>query len=400
MAPKEIIISITNRCNLRCRMCDIPLKESKELPVEVWKQVIEGAYKLGVNIIVFSGGEPLVRKDIFELISYAKYKNIGVCITSNGTLIDDRVAKEIKKRGVNVVNISVEGNEEIHDYLRGQGSFRKALSALDNLRKYGVEVTIATMVSGYNYSHLSYVAKLAKEYGATTVKLQPFSDIFISSGKERGSFFIQTKDSDYLLYNIREFTSLCSRYGIVTNPLNYLEKMYSYLLSCRLDKRNGCDALLYSCPINSQGDVYPCWMLTDKNHVIGNIQQDNLMDIWNSQKRKDIVTKIIKEGCPGCVMSCYDKIFDKEELTNRIGASRERKINEHLRFMLKRLIRRWRFYVSYRGFPKDIIRRAAGFIYNKNEPIDIEIDIDKKDKEAIIDEIRKAKLLIEKELFQ
>ena len=394
---REIIISITNRCNLHCRMCDIPLKKSKELPTETWEHVIEDACKLKANAIVFSGGEPLLREDIFDLISYSKHRNIGVCITSNGILMSEKTVKEVKRRGVDVVNISIEGNSKIHNYLRGQGTFDKAISALNNLRRYGVETTIAVMVSGYNYSYLPYLAKIAKEYGVTTIKLQPFSDIFISSDKNKNGFFVRAKDSGHLLYSIREFISLCNKYGVVTNPLNYLEKMYNYLLNRRIDRRNGCDALWYSCPVNSQGEVYPCWRLAEEKYIIGNVSRESLVDIWGSSKRRDIIALITKEGCPGCIMSCYDRIFNEEKLTNRITIFRERTMNERLRFALRSLGRRIHFYISYR----DSFKNMVGRLFDKKaKAVNTKIDISEEEAKAVIDEIEESKELIKKELSQ
>ena len=87
--PREIIISITNRCNLKCKMCDIPKNKIGELSTAQWKQVIKDAAASGARAIVFSGGEPLLREDIFELIDFTKNNSLGACLTSNGYLINE-----------------------------------------------------------------------------------------------------------------------------------------------------------------------------------------------------------------------------------------------------------------------------------------------------------------------
>ncbi len=109
----EVIISVTNRCNLRCRMCQIPLQSNGEMATEELKEIIRDAAGLNPNSIVFSGGEPLLRKDIFELISFVNQRKINTCLTSNGTLIDNEVARNLASSGIGVVNISIEGPENI-----------------------------------------------------------------------------------------------------------------------------------------------------------------------------------------------------------------------------------------------------------------------------------------------
>ena len=145
--PKEVIVSVTSRCNLRCRMCDIWKSKKKELTTEIWKRFIDDISAVGVKTIVFSGGEPLLRQDIFELIAYSREKKLNVCLTSNGTLIDNDIADKLLSSGIGVVNISLEGPSEVHNYLRGGGSFEKAVAALEKLRQRGIETTVATVVS-------------------------------------------------------------------------------------------------------------------------------------------------------------------------------------------------------------------------------------------------------------
>ena len=92
----EIILSLTNRCNLRCTMCQIPENgNEEELGTEDVKTLIRDSLKLQPQGIVFSGGEPLLRNDIFELIAFAHSHEIKTCLTSNGTLIDERAARRL-----------------------------------------------------------------------------------------------------------------------------------------------------------------------------------------------------------------------------------------------------------------------------------------------------------------
>ncbi|MCM8774228.1 MAG: radical SAM protein [Candidatus Omnitrophica bacterium] len=396
---KEVIISITNRCNYKCRMCDIPFQKSKELTTSQWQKVIRDAYLIGAETIVFSGGEPLLREDIFELISYVKNNSMNCCLTSNGYLIDEECASRLHNSGIDVVNISIEGPPQIHDYLRGRGTFDKAVFALENLRKYKIESTIATMVSRYNYKYLDYIVELAKEYKATTIKFQPFNRIFLSSNCSEGNFFISKREIKRMKDMTKKVTWLCNNYGITTNPRRYLEMMPLYLSRNHFDSSFICNTLWISCPINSQGEIYPCWVLTQKDKLIGNINQDSFLNIWNSQKHRSVVEKIKKDGCPGCMMSCYDENFGRDGLETRIVTNVKRLQKEgafeYVRRILKRWGRRFKFYNSYRGSPRQAFNRLRGLFKKKKLH---KTEIDKEEIDKALKEIALIKKIFEEEI--
>ena len=313
----EVIISVTNRCNLRCRMCDIPKDPGAELPSDVWGKVIADARELGARTIIFSGGEPLMREDILELIAFAKGKSLKAGLTSNGQRLDEDMAREFARLGVDVVNISLEGDEATHDQLRGRGSFAQAISALDHLRKHKVESTVATMVSGRNYRHLKQVVELAREHGASTIKFQPFSGIFIKDAAKAADFLVPEGQSRELEGMMNEVIGLCRAYRISTNPETYLRAIPGYLTGITSPAARSCPALFGSCPINSQGDDYPCWVM-GKKAALGSVKDLSLVEIWNSARRQELIRGIEAEGCPTCLMSCYDDNFAKEPLPRRL----------------------------------------------------------------------------------
>lgn len=313
---REIIISVTNRCNLRCMMCKIPLQSSEEMTTDELKLLIDDAVNLNPNSIVFSGGEPLLRKDILELIAYANHKKINTCLTSNGTLIDDAAAKELACAGIGVINISIEGPEDIHDQLRGKGAFKKSVAALKSLAKNKIETTIATVVCGKNYKALPYVMELAHQFGVTTVKFQPFSEIFLGGENGKKGFFAPPHALKEIKKTIDETIKISREYKISTNPASYLEVIPLYL--CGLwegDYRKGCSALKQSCPVSPEGNVYLCWTLS--NRPLGNVKKEKLSQIWSSPAHNLQRTVIQNSGCPGCLMSCYDYNLGQEQLAHK-----------------------------------------------------------------------------------
>jgi len=403
---KEVIFSITNRCNLRCRMCDIPCGKVEELTTDQWKIVIRDASRLGAQTVVFSGGEPLLREDIFELISFTRKNNLNACVTSNGHLINEQVARDLSISGVNVVNISVEGTRETHDYLRGSGSFDKAVTGLMNLRKYKIESTVASTVSKYNYRDLPYVLEVAKDCGATTVRLQPFNVIFLQNHKRKNEFLIDKREIKNVEDVIKVFIDTSREYKISINPTGYLLKIPVYL-SGKNFYPNNCGALWYSCPINPNGDLFPCWIEGANNKLIGNVAKESLYGLWLSEKRIKMVGSIVNNGCKGCLMSCYDEAFERKLLKESVmdNAKKLKKITSYKKIMNKvlqssksqitKLKLRYRFYVSYRGSLTKIIGRRLSSAFNKTGSL-------KQDKQAeeeiVLSEINQAKRKLKKEM--
>lgn len=371
---KEVIISITNNCNLRCKMCDIPSKKVTELNTDIWKNVILHAKKLSCETIVFSGGEPLLRDDIFELIPFVRNNNMRTCVTSNGYCIDKTTAKRLFSAGVNVVNVSIEGPEKIHDWLRGEGAFSKAVEAIGNLQEANIETTIATMVSRYNYKSLNYIIELARDYGVTTIKFQPFSDIFLMKEKQDYSFIAPSSEKIKIQEAFKDAYQRCNNYGIATNPLGYLEKISEYLSGDSLLIRHGCPALQTVASISAEGDIYPCWVINGKDDLIGNVRKRSLYDIWNSKYRSDKISSIIKKGCPGCMMSCYDNVFpfDKnlsEKILFNFNKSKREGMRNFLNNMLKKWTKRVRFYAAYRGTFPMLFRKIKMFFSRHKTPL-------------------------------
>lgn len=367
---KEFIFSSTNRCNLKCKMCDIPNDTLAELTTDEVKNIIRDAYKLGFSTFVFSGGEPLLRKDIFELINFTKNSGMGVCVTSNGCLIDSDTAAKLYQSGVSVVNISIDGNEECHDYLRGKDSFKKAVLALENLRRNNVETTIAVMVCGYNYKSLTGIFELAKEYGVSTIKFQPFSGIFIKE-KSRGKDFLIDKNDLKISSEIFEKVIILSkRYGISTSPSAYLRAIPLYLSGEKLVFPSRCGVLWSTCSVNSRGEIYPCWAITGADNLIGNLRENSLLELWDSLKHNQIRDYAVKNGCQGCLMSCYDEVFGKKSLIEGLNQKLEkakrvqsykrlftRSVYGFLKDKFHYLMVRYRFYKSYRGSTRNILGR-------------------------------------------
>ncbi|MBN2482650.1 MAG: radical SAM protein [Candidatus Omnitrophica bacterium] len=377
---KEVIISLTHRCNGNCRMCDIPDDADTELPSSCWKQVIKDAYILGASTVVFSGGEPFLRDDLFELISYVKQNHMNACVTTNGLLLDEKRARALYESGIDVVNVSLEGNDKVHEYLRGTGSFSKVTSALAYLQHYKIETTIATMVSRYNYKYLPEIVSYARKYDSTTIKFQPFNSLFLHDKTRNNDFFITHKEVPQLQKIIGKVIHACDTQGISTNPVSYLEKIPGYLSGDSFRHRSMCMAPWQSCPIAPGGDVYLCWVLAQPDKTIGNVKEERLLDMWNSERHNAMRESLRQRGCRGCMMSCYDEVFGgdsvKRMLTKKIEAMKNRRLKETLNKAVTRWRRRWKFYSSYQGTFSDFVKKIEMFLKKKISGRKTDITVD------------------------
>jgi MoaA/NifB/PqqE/SkfB family radical SAM enzyme len=382
----EIILSITNRCNLRCAMCQIPGRApDDEMSTAEVKALISDAGVFFPSSVVFSGGEPLLRKDLFELITFAGGKRLNTCLTSNGILIDDAMAGRLAASGMGVVNISIEGPEDVHEQLRGKGNYKKAVDALGHLARHKIETTIAMTVCRQNYRYLSDVMKLAGETGTTTVKFQPFSPIFLTDKTKSGDFFIPSEFQKEFEEAMEGVIHWAGAHKIATNPVAYLRSLPAYLCghgSQAAPRR--CAALWTSCPISAAGDVHPCWVFADK--VVGNVKKNKFSKIWNSARHDRLRRLLLEKECSGCFMSCYDANLGKQGLAEsfvlKAGKLKKPKLYKRLYF---------RSYHYGRYLLGKIIRRIFSFGLAKSRR-------SLPDQESLFEEIREARDLLRKNL--
>jgi 12,18-didecarboxysiroheme deacetylase len=162
-----IVWNITKRCNLKCVHCYAHAKNmafDSELSTLEGKNLLDDLAQFGVPVILFSGGEPLTRKDLPELAAYAVKKGMRAVISTNGTLITPEKAQTLKEIGLSYVGISLDGMEEINDRFRGvKGAFRAALQGIENCKKAGIKVGLRFTINKSNVAEISKIFKLLED---------------------------------------------------------------------------------------------------------------------------------------------------------------------------------------------------------------------------------------------
>ncbi len=161
-----VVWNVTRRCNLKCVHCYAHADDRAfdgELTFEEGKSLIDDLSEFGAPVILFSGGEPLIRKDTLDLIRYATERGRRAVVSTNGTLITRDVAEKLHEVGLSYVGISLDGLEDVHDAFRGvRGAFERAMAAIDNCRAAGLKVGLRFTINRRNYLEIPGIFDLVE----------------------------------------------------------------------------------------------------------------------------------------------------------------------------------------------------------------------------------------------
>ena len=162
-----VVWNVTRRCNLKCVHCYAHAKNTSfdnELSTDQGKQLIDDLAEFGSPVMLFSGGEPLVRKDLPQLAAYAVEKGMRAVISTNGTLITPETARNLKKIGLSYIGISLDGMEEVNDRFRGvSGAFQSALEGIKNSQAAGIKVGLRFTINKFNVNEIPKIFQLLEE---------------------------------------------------------------------------------------------------------------------------------------------------------------------------------------------------------------------------------------------
>lgn len=162
-----VVWNVTRACNLKCVHCYAHATDdatSNELSTDEGRRLIDDLAEFGVPVLLFSGGEPLVRKDLPELAAYAVEKGMRAVISTNGTLIRRETAQTLKQIGLSYVGISLDGLEPVNDHFRGvKGAFAKAMAGIRNCQEAGIKVGLRFTINKQNVQEIGGIFDLLEE---------------------------------------------------------------------------------------------------------------------------------------------------------------------------------------------------------------------------------------------
>lgn len=266
--PFQVGMHITDRCNLRCKYCYIDFDHAyKDMSLEGAKKIITGARECGTERISLQGGEPLAHKNIGDMVNLIKDLGMECNINTNGFFVPRRF-DEIKR--TDFLSVSLDGDEEAHDSVRGEGSFDKAIEAVKLARAQGIRVNILSVLNRKNRGSINFLLSLVREYDCffvpSSVLLNPVVD---SHGQDQIDDFM-LDDEEYRLLLDELIEKKAQGHRIVWSEEN-MRYVQSWPLTFRISNLftnkipDGsdfepikCYAGTAFCTVQTNGDLYTC----------------------------------------------------------------------------------------------------------------------------------------------
>lgn len=335
MKLEEIDLYVTNKCNLKCKFCSVKAGSyTDEIPLSRIRGIIDEAVQYGLQDLHMTGGEPTSRKDLEEIIEYAVSKKLNVRLITNGTLITKKRLDSLYNHGLRSIMISLDGNEEYHDKVRGvKGSFKKALETVKYSKEKGLYTRVNSVAWKDNREDILNLLEMFNK-----MKIDVYS-IFL--GSPLGYAITQKNNT----INAKDWRKYCDEVKELVRKNNFYTKVVmekGFLYSDEDAKRvlglggrgRGCykitnytDFLL----IRSNGDVYPCVFFSNEAEPIGNIYKNTLKEINYNFKKNELYkkygeypekclscknVKYCHGGCRGYAKLCSNDWFDKDPRCN------------------------------------------------------------------------------------
>ncbi len=297
-APFLVVWNYTNACNMRCRHCyqRAAKPAPDELSTEESLKLVDRLYEAGVVSVAFSGGEPLMRSDFFEVARHAANKGMYVSLATNGTMVNEETTEKLMASGVEYVEVSLDGaTPRTHNSFRGFPCFEKTVEGIKRLVKSGLYTCVATTVTKQNLHEIPDIVELAKTLGVRRVIV--FNFVPTGRGEKILNLDLSPSEREHLLTYLYdelvrgevETLSTAPQYARVclqrsaANEEGLLSMGHFAALDLYGQTRSladfigGCGAGRLYCAIQPNGLVTPCVFMPI---VVGDLRRQSLRDIW------------------------------------------------------------------------------------------------------------------------
>jgi radical SAM protein with 4Fe4S-binding SPASM domain len=280
-SPRTIFWEVTSRCNLQCLHCVVSAGEgaAHDLSTRRSLELIDEWAANGVQEITFSGGEPLLREDLFELAVAAREKNLTISMATNGTLMTSDVARRCKALGFDV-QISLDGSTaEIYGAVRGhKEAFADVMNGIRNTLSAGINLTVGTVLTKNNVDDIPELLKLVERCGIPYFRLIPF----IPSGRGQ-----QNRDLELDPLQVKkvseELVAQRDLWPFTILPVEF-ELTFSAPSGASLDRSRAseCGGATHYCTVTPSGAVLPCHYF--EGVVTHSVRNSSFMEIWRNSR--------------------------------------------------------------------------------------------------------------------
>ena len=294
-APLVLGIDLTRKCNISCRHCVLDANEKDDsLPFEQVISLVDQAFQLGVQLLDFNGGEPLLYPGFFSLVNYALEKGLNIIFISNGILISENL-DEIKKcydefGPVLQIGISLDGhNAEIHGYFRPKETFNVSVEAIKSLMSIGLEPVVFCVINHSNIKWIKEFLQFLSTLGVSRVRLLPF--IPFGKGASLGYEMLSDEEMCWLIRNKE-------KWKIEFKGHLSFETFHEFILMPDKQKKtSSCMAGFVQLGVSTSGDFYPCAYMMDCS--LGTIYKNSIKEIW---MESPVLKSLRKDGgCATCM---------------------------------------------------------------------------------------------------
>jgi len=308
MKLEELDICLTDKCNLYCDFCSVQAHEkADEISFTKIKEIIDQSIEYGLEELHLTGGEPTLRDDLEDIISYSTSKKLNVRLITNGTLLNEERLNQLRKCGLKSIMISLDGLTAYHDSIRGCGTYERTMATIVNALSLGMLVRVNSVAWMNNKDEILQLADLMNKLGVHVYSI--FLGSPLGYAKKHKENILTTDMWREFYQSLRNVTFYQKYKTKIVMEKGFLYPDEEFDLDMLQGRGRGCYKITNYCDyllVRSNGNVYPCVFFSNEALPIGNIYENSLMDILCSFKHNEFYENIGKY--PSECMSC-DKVY-------------------------------------------------------------------------------------------
>ncbi|HLP19161.1 MAG TPA: radical SAM protein [Chitinophagales bacterium] len=336
-APEWLVLGVNNTCNLHCKMCDVGTRNNEtvfaqnlvgthpiNMPIELFKKIVDQSALYYPNVkLGYAFTEPLVYPHLIESLEYAKQKKLKTYITTNALKLP-QLAEEIARAGLTDIFVSLDGTQETHNYIRGhKSSFQRAIEGIEKLlvqpNRPGISVfcTITEWNTGELKKFTDYFSKyplaqlgfMHTNFTSNTTAAEHnalWGNLYAATHSNIEESNTNNIDLSVLHNQILQIKSTKYPFSVSFSPeLRTAEQLHTFYMEPEKQIGSICNDAFRNIMIKSDGSVIPahgrCYNIT-----VGNLYQQSLKEIWNSQQLSKFRKDLMKSGglFPACARCC------------------------------------------------------------------------------------------------
>lgn len=273
--PLSVVFYLSYKCNLKCPFCNFWAMEEEEMSTLQIFSLIDKLRASGTQRLGLVGGEPTLRVDVGQIIDYSKKNGLITTLCSNGLIEEKRIA-ELK--GLDILLLSLDGPEEIHDKFRGKGTFNSVIRTIEIAKKYGLYIWLSTLIIKENMEYIDYIVNLAQSYGIQC-SFQPAVK-YSGSAKNMEKFSLTKEEIESVFKKLIHYKRNTNSIAISESYLKYMHKLWPEINS----KNMRCFAGSLFCVVAPSGSVFACQPSEKKGNSSNLLPPDFRKAFYNVQR--------------------------------------------------------------------------------------------------------------------